>query len=72
MRLDTGKRIPGSKLPRDSFTEMWSFLRRRGAKTPSGEGRIEGKCPNCGAPLSMEQSARCGTCECLARSGQFD
>jgi hypothetical protein len=69
---ETGERIAGSKLPRDQFTELWSFLRRRGAKTLTGEGLIEGKCPNCGAPLTLRQSARCAHCACLARSGQFD
>jgi tellurite resistance protein len=72
LALETGAHMRGSRLPRDSFIEMWSFLRRRGARTLSGEGLIEGKCPGCGAPLSMAQSAKCGSCGCLARSGQFD
>ena len=68
----TGKKISGSSLPRDSFREYWSFVRRRGAKTKNADGLIEGMCPNCGADLAMNKSARCGTCECVARSGQFD
>ena len=69
---ESGQRIRGSKLPRNSFSECWSFLRRRGTKTLEGEGLIEGKCPNCGADLTMNQSAKCQYCECLARSGRFD
>ena len=72
LRLETGKKISGSTLPRNSFVECWTFVRRRGAHSVDGDGLIEGKCPNCGAPLSMNQSARCGSCECLARSGQYD
>jgi tellurite resistance protein len=59
-------------LPRDEFIECWSFVRRRGVKTTPGDGLMEGMCPNCGATLAVNQSARCGHCECLVRSGQFD
>jgi uncharacterized tellurite resistance protein B-like protein len=70
--LESGKKLTGSSLPRKDFAECWSFLRRKGAQSIKGEGLIEGKCPNCGAPLAINQSARCGHCECLARSGAFD
>ncbi len=70
--LETDRRLPGSQLPRKFFSESWSFVRRRGTKTLSGAGLMEGQCPNCGATLEMNQSARCAHCECLARSGQFD
>jgi hypothetical protein len=70
--LKSGKKIPGSSLPRGTFEECWSFVRRRGARSASGQGLMEGQCPNCGAPLSINQSARCGHCEALVRSGQFD
>ncbi|MFT4541342.1 MAG: putative tellurite resistance protein B-like protein [Planctomycetota bacterium] len=64
--------ISGSRISRSFFSECWSFVRRRGTKTLTGEGLIEGKCPNCAAPLEMNRSAKCSYCECLARSGQFD
>ena len=70
--LASGERIPGSRIPRESFVECWSFVRRRGTRSLSGDGLIEGKCPNCAAPLAVAQSARCGHCGCLARSGRFD
>lgn len=72
LSLVSAKKIAGSEIPRDAFVECWSFVRRRGAKTVTGDGLIEGKCPNCAAPLTMNQSAKCGHCEALARSGQFD
>jgi len=70
--LADGAPIAGSQLPVDEFRECWSFVRRRGARSSNGEGLMEGRCPNCGAPLLLNQSARCGQCECLVRSGQFD
>ena len=73
-RIDraSAKKISGSTLPRASFAECWSFVRRRGTRSVSKQGLMEGICPNCGAPLAVNQSARCGQCECLVRSGQFD
>jgi uncharacterized tellurite resistance protein B-like protein len=72
MRLDTDERIPNSELPRREFEECWSFVRRRGARTKTAAGLIEGQCPNCGARLELNQSAHCASCQCLVRSGEFD
>ena len=70
--LATGKRIEGSRWAQE-FTEIWTFLRRRGAVTQAGRpGLIEGHCPNCGAPIEMNQSANCAHCKALLRSGQYD
>lgn len=70
--LVTGEPIPGSRIPREHFAECWSFVRRRGARTRTEDGLLEGHCPNCGAPLALNQSARCGSCEALVKSGEFD
>src|SRR5258706_6868032 len=72
IRLDTGERIAHSARPWREFEECWSFGRRRGAQTKTVAGLIEGMCPNCGAPLEMNQSVHCGSCQCLVRSGEFD
>jgi uncharacterized tellurite resistance protein B-like protein len=70
--LAGGARIAGSELPRREFEECWSFVRRRGARTRNAAGLIEGQCPNCGAPLGVNQSAKCASCAALVRSGEFD
>jgi uncharacterized tellurite resistance protein B-like protein len=72
VELSSGERIAGSTLPRQHFEECWSFVRRRGAKTRSSEGLLEGMCPNCGASLRLNQAAKCGSCAALVRSGEFD
>jgi hypothetical protein len=70
--LADGSRISGSTAPQ-SFVEYWSFLQRQGAKRDSSKpGLIEGHCPNCGAELAMNQSAKCQYCGALLRSGTFD
>jgi uncharacterized tellurite resistance protein B-like protein len=56
----------------EEFTEYWTFLRRRGAKTPNGAGLIEGNCPNCGAAVELNAGAKCQSCHALLRSGQYD
>ena len=33
---------------------------------------MEGQCPNCGAPIEMNQSANCTHCKALLRSGEYD
>jgi predicted nucleic acid-binding Zn ribbon protein len=33
---------------------------------------MEGHCPNCGAPIEMNQSANCAHCKALLRSGEYD
>ncbi len=56
------------------FTEIWSFIRRRGTQTPADGGfkLLAGNCPNCGATLEMNQHARCKQCNAIVRNGQYD
>ncbi|MGA2496414.1 MAG: TIM44-like domain-containing protein [Tepidisphaeraceae bacterium] len=70
--LATGQRISGSDGP-PRFTEYWSFIRRRGAKTLRDHpGLIEGNCPNCGASIELNQNANCTHCGAVLRSGEHD
>jgi hypothetical protein len=70
--LKDGSRLSGSAGV-EPFTEIWTFLRKRGAATVASKpGLIEGNCPNCGAPIEMNQSANCTNCKALLRSGTFD
>jgi len=70
--LTDGRPLRGTAAP-ERFVEIWSFLRHRGAVTQPGKaGLIEGNCPNCGAPVELNQSANCSHCKALLRSGQYD
>jgi len=66
-----GTYISGSRLP-ETFAEYWSFLRRPGAKTIEGGGLIEQTCPNCGAPLKLNERSKCSACDSLVKSGEYD
>ena len=70
--LKDQKRIAGSSMA-EPFVEMWSWLRRHGmTRDPAKPGLIEGNCPNCGAAIEMNQSAKCSHCQAYLRSGEFD
>jgi hypothetical protein len=57
---------------RGSFEEIWTFLRRPGAKTLARPGLLEGQCPSCGAPLAIADAAQCAACKAWVNSGEHD
>jgi len=67
----TKSKVRGSKSP-DTFQEYWSFLRRRGAKSLSRPGLIEGYCPNCGTKLYHNDRVVCESCKAIVNSGEYD
>lgn len=54
------------------FEEVWTFLRRPGAKTLRAGGAIEGRCPSCGSPLQVADAGSCGACKTFVNSGEHD
>ncbi|MGH7882506.1 MAG: TIM44-like domain-containing protein [Candidatus Dormibacteraceae bacterium] len=66
----SGKIIFGSKTPRP-FTEFWSFQRSVEATT-TGKHLLDKVCPNCGAPLEINQIGECHYCNAAVTSGRFD
>lgn len=69
--LADGRRLAGSGRP-EAFAEVWSFLRRPGAKTLARPGLIEGCCPSCGAGLDIGDAAQCASCKSWVNSGEYD
>lgn len=54
------------------FEEVWTFLRRPGAKSLKHGGIIEGQCPSCGAPLKLADAGKCVPCGSWVNSGDYD
>lgn len=54
------------------FEEVWTFVRRPGAKTLKRPGLIEGSCPSCGKPLAIADAALCVQCKTWVNSGEHD
>ncbi len=57
---------------RAQYTEIWSFLRRRGLKSKAGVPALEGKCPSCGADLPLSEVVQCSYCKSIINSGEHD
>jgi predicted lipid-binding transport protein (Tim44 family) len=66
----SGAMVFGSTSP-EAFTEFWTFQRSTSAKTPE-HGLLDKQCPNCGAPLDVNQIGQCHYCKAAVTSGKFD
>ena len=64
--------VQGSSTEPTRFSEIWSFLRRPGAKTLTKSALLEGYCPNCGQPLPLLDKMECPSCQALINSGEYD
>lgn len=69
VREDDGTVASGGPV---ELTEVWTFLRRPGARTLARPGALEGCCPSCGAPLTIVDAAQCGACKAWVNSGEHD
>jgi ribosomal protein L24E len=67
---ETGKVVSGSKSHLRSWSEYWTFIRNRQAKPAAS--RADLNCPNCGAPLKVNNAGVCEFCGGKITSGEFD
>jgi len=73
----TGKVISGSRTTEKFMTYEWTLIRSKGMTTPepSGEGKEETvtvHCPSCGAPVEINQSAKCPYCDSVINAEDYD
>ncbi|MBX3101471.1 MAG: TIM44-like domain-containing protein [Bacteroidetes bacterium] len=68
-----GKVLAGDAKRSRYFTEYWTFIKNR-AVAPNWEGDAVNlhNCPNCGAPLQLNQAAECHSCGSKVNTGQFN
>ncbi len=59
---ETQELISGSKTKEKFMTYQWTLSRKSGVETTKQEGMQTINCPNCGAPLSINASAKCPYC----------
>jgi hypothetical protein len=67
---DSGKVVSGSKTTLRTWSEYWTFVRSRQGK--AGPARADLNCPNCGAPLKINNAGVCEFCGGKITSGEFD
>ncbi len=60
---DTGALVSGSKTAEKFMTYEWDLSRPTGTVTEAAGETTQRHCPNCGAPLSVNESARCPYCD---------
>jgi endogenous inhibitor of DNA gyrase (YacG/DUF329 family) len=69
--VDTEDRIAaGSKNNLRRWSEYWTFIRNRNAQPAAA--RADLNCPNCGAPLKVNNAGVCQFCGGKITSGEFD
>lgn len=61
-----------SRAPVAPYTEIWSLVRRSGARTKPDGFDVGRACPQCGAPLDQGESIKCRYCGALVCSGEHD
>lgn len=69
---DEQARAKATRAAEQRFTEVWTFVRRPGAKTREGYDLVQGRCPNCGAPFSGGATNKCEYCDAIVNSGRYD
>src|SRR6266480_1489218 len=67
---ESGKVISGSKTNLRYWSEYWTFVRSRNAKPVPASADLN--CPNCGAPLKVNNAGVCEFCGGKITSGEFD
>ncbi|MDQ1707854.1 MAG: hypothetical protein QOJ88_1065 [Pyrinomonadaceae bacterium] len=67
---DDGKIVNGSKTRLRTWSEYWTFVRSRQGKV--GPAKADLNCPNCGAPLKVNNAGVCEFCGGKITSGEFD
>jgi tellurite resistance protein len=56
----------------ESFTEVWSLVRKPGVQTAGGSALAERACPSCGAPFDGGSASTCQYCKAVVNSGAYD
>jgi predicted lipid-binding transport protein (Tim44 family) len=65
------KRVVSGDQYQQTFTEIWTFIRRADARSVVGATTMAATCPNCGAPLHTT-GGKCDYCGSYARTSSSD
>lgn len=73
----TDELISGSKTAEKFMCYEWTLIRSKGMTTPEAvgegsEGTVSIHCPSCGAPVEINQSAKCPYCDSVISARDYD
>ncbi|MCR5790316.1 MAG: Tim44 domain-containing protein [Lachnospiraceae bacterium] len=68
----TGQVVSGSKTNEKFMTYEWDLCRKSGVVTGRSDGLRSVTCPHCGAPLNINQSAKCPFCDSVVTVTNHD
>lgn len=68
-QVSNGRVVGGDRNRDRPYTEYWTLL--RGARV-RGATRVDKSCPQCGAPLKINQAGSCEYCHAHITSGEYD
>lgn len=74
----SGEVVSGDKRAERFMTYEWTLIRSKGMKTPeetessNSQGTTGRTCPKCGAPLDLNQSAKCPYCGSVISAQDYD
>ena len=68
----SGDLVSGDRSRQKHMTYEWNLIRATGQTTASNSGAETVNCPNCGAPLAVNASARCPYCGSILQRGASD
>ena len=69
---ETGKQVWGDRKAERFMVYEWTLIRPRGRKTAPEKEKEAFHCPNCAAPMNINQSARCPYCQAVVSKGDYD
>lgn len=68
----TGKLLNGSKTIERFIKYEWTLVRTSGQTTKTAEKKLSVHCPCCGAPMSINQTAKCEYCGSVVTVKDYD
>lgn len=68
----TGALVRGSNTAEKFMVYEWALIRSKGKKTSAAEENKVVNCPNCGAPVNVNHTARCEYCNSIITTNEFD
>ncbi len=68
----TGSIIRGSQTQEKFMEYEWTLARKTGVKTQDGNASKVVNCPNCGAPLNINKTAKCPYCDSIITVDSHD